>query len=316
MSRISQLKALAFQLAPKSVREKILAYVEENKTAYWQECFKTKVSQEEVDALFSQLKLNSDVMIHSSLPDIGDIKLKHITDNLKKYVTDAGHTILCPAIPVKGSTLDYLKSIKEFDIRSAPNAMGKVSRYYGRQSGAKRSMSPTHSVIAVGEKASYYTEDHHLSETPFSENSPYFKLIIQGGKILMIGATLSHLTFGHVLEDLIGEEDYPQRIYDPHRFEIDVINEEGVRIKGVFRAHSHKSGRRRDSAEIMGIIRGLPTTKVMTLGCGEVLLLDARDVMLCLLGQLKLGLTTMGRQKVSLACKERADGWIRFVSAL
>ena len=132
----------------------------------------------------------------------------------------------------------------------------------------------------------------------------------------MLGATLSHLTFGHVLEDLIGEEYYPQRVYDPQRFEIDVINEEGVRKKGVFRAHSHKSGRRRDSVEIMGIIRGLPSTKVMTLGCGEVLLLDARDVMLCLLGQLKLGLTTMGRQKVSLACKERADGWIRFVSAL
>lgn len=316
MSKISQIKALAFQLAPKSVKRKALAIIENKKRAYWQECFKTKVSREDVDDLFSRLALNSDVMIHSSLPDLGDIKLKHVTDNLNKWILFAGHTLLCPALPVKGSSFDYLKSIHVFDVRTAPNAMGTVSRFYGRQDGSKRSLSPTHSVIAIGEKAEYYIKDHHLSETPFSENSPYFKLLLQGGKILMIGASLQHLTFAHVLEDLIGEKDYPEQVYDSHRFDIDLVDEEGKRVKGIFRTHSHKSGRRRDSVEIMGVMRNLPTTKVIKLGCGEVILLDARDVMLCLLLQLKSGLTTMGHQKVTEACKERADAWIRYISAL
>ena len=316
MNNISKIKAIVFQFAPKPVKDKLIAYNENKKVAYWQECFKTKVSREEVDSLFAMLDLHSDVMVHSSLPDIGDIKPAFVTDNLKKYVLDAGHTVLCPALPVKGSSYDYLSSLKEFDVRTAPNAMGKISRYYGRQSGAKRSMSPTHSVIAVGKQAGCYTEDHHKSETPFSEGSPYFKLILNGGKILMFGAGLSHLTIGHVLEDMIGETDFPIHVYDPHRFEVGLINEKGVMTKGSFRAHSHKSGRKRNSSEIMGIVRNLPSSKVMRLGCGEVILLDARDVILCMLEQLKSGLTTMGHRRVSEECKQKTDYWIGKIKQL
>lgn len=316
MGIISQIKAVVFQLAPKPVKEKLLAYNENKKVAYWQECFKTKVSREEVDGVFAMLDLRSDVMVHSSLPDIGDIRLAHITDNLKKYVLDTGHTVLCPALTVKGSSYDYLSSLKEFDVRTAPNAMGKISRYYGRQSGARRSMSPTHSVIAVGDRAVYYTEDHHKSETPFTEGSPYFKLILNYGKILMFGAGLSHLTFGHVLEDMIGEDDFPVHVYDTHRFEVDLIDADGVRTKGTFRAHSHRSGRKRDSAELMDKVRHLPSTKVMGLGCGEVILLDTRDVILCMLTQLKSGLTTMGHRRVSEGCRQKADYWIRQIEQL
>lgn len=316
MSSVSRLKASVFQLLPGGVQSKILAYNENKKTEYWRECFKTKVSREEVDELFLRMDIHSDVMIHSSLPEIGDIKLKHITDNLQKYVLDRGHTVLCPALPVKGSTLDFLASITEFDVKTAPNAMGRVSRFYGRQSGAKRSLSPTHSVIALGDLAEYYTRDHHKSETPFSHDSPYFKLILRGGKILMFGAALKHLTFSHMPEDMIGEDDFPVHVYDPRRFEIDVINENGVRVKGLFRGHSHSSGRKRDSSEIMGVIRNLPSTKVFKIGCGEVLLLDSRDVILCMLTQLKYGVTTMGHRKVSASCKEKADEWIRYIKGL
>ena len=74
MSIVSQIKAIVFRLAPGPVKDKLIAYNENRKVAYWQECFKTKVSREEVDALFAMLDLRSDVMVHSSLPDIGDIK--------------------------------------------------------------------------------------------------------------------------------------------------------------------------------------------------------------------------------------------------
>ncbi|MBP3199303.1 MAG: AAC(3) family N-acetyltransferase [Butyrivibrio sp.] len=316
MSSISMIKASVFQMLPKTIQDSIHAHIENKKIAYWQECFKTKIAREEVDEIFSQMVLDADVMIHSSLPDIGDIKLKHIVDNLQKHVLNAGHTVLCPALPVKGSTFDYLKSIREFDVRTAPNAMGTISRYYGRQSGARRSLSPTHSVIAFGDQAMFYTKDHHESETPFSESSPYFKLILKGGKILMFGAALKHLTFSHVPEDLIGERDFPVQVYDSHRFDIDVINEDGVRMKRTFRAHSYSSGRKRDSSEIMGIIRNLASTQVFQLGCGEVILLDSRDVILCLLTQLKSGVTTMGHRKVSEACKLLADKWIKRIEEL
>ena len=105
---VSKIKAFAFHFAPRVVRERILTYYDNKKIEHWQECFKVKVSKEQVDELFSKLSLDSDVMIHSSLPDIGNIKLRHITDNLKKYVLDSGHTVLCPALPIKGSSFEFV----------------------------------------------------------------------------------------------------------------------------------------------------------------------------------------------------------------
>lgn len=313
MSKVSQIKALCFQLAPKVVQNRLYSYAENKRIAHWQECFKTKVSQEDIDNLFFSLALNSDVMIHSSLPDLGNIKLKHVTDNLKRYVLDSGHTILCPALPIKGSSLDYLKSIRTFDVRTAPNAMGAISCYYERQEESLRSLSPTHSVVAFGERSEYYTKEHHVDETPFTEKSPYFKIMANKGKILMLGASLKNLTFNHVIEDMIGEESFPVRVYDTRRFEIELIDKLGTKQKGSFRAHSSRSGRMRDSVELMRMVRELPSTRVFPIGCGEVLLLDAMDVCLCLLTQLKNGLTTMGHRRVSEECRHKANTWINII---
>ena len=316
MDRLLQLKTLAFQLAPRGLQEKVLSHAEAKRMEHWQECFKTKVSKDEVDSLFSEMQLNSDLLIHSSLPDIGNIKLGDITNNLKKYILDSGHTILCPALPIKGSSLDYLKSIKEFDVKTATNAMGAISSYYGRQPGAIRSLSPTHSVIAYGNLATYYTNSHHLAETPFTENSPFFKLIIRKGKILMFGATLKNFTFNHVIEDLIGEDCYPVRVYDPRKFKIKLVNESGIIQYGIFRAHSYRSSRMHDGIELMGKLFSLPSTRVYNIGCGQALLLDAKDVCMCELKHLKEGLTIMGHRRVSQKCVERADYWIERLEQL
>lgn len=283
---------------------------------YWQECYNTRVAKDEVDELFSLMDIDCDVMVHSSLPDIGNIKRLYVTDNLKEYVLDKGFTVLCPALPIKGSSLDYLKSTKVFDVRTAPNAMGSISSYYGHLDSARRSLSPTHSVVAYGSRAVYYTEEHHLSETPFSRLSPYFKLLQNKGKILMFGASLKNLTFCHIIEEMIGEEAFPVQVYDSRRFEVELIDETGAISKGFFRAHSQKISKMRDTKEIMGIIRELPSTKVFSIGCGEAILLDAKDVCLCFLSQLKSGLSTIGRVKVSERCKREADFWINYVNSL
>ena len=316
MSRLSYIKASVYQLLPKKLQSIVRSNLDDRKMMYWQECFKVKVPENEVNELFGQMALNSDVMIHSSLPDIGNIKLKHVTASLKRSVLDSGHTVLCPALPIKGSSLEYLRSIKVFDVRTASNAMGTISTYYGRQNGSKRSLSPTHSVVALGARVDFYLGEHHLSETPFTDKSPYFKIIKEGGKILMFGASLKNLTFNHVIEDMIGEELFPVHVYDPERFQIELINEFGEKTTGTFRAHSHRSGRLRDSAEIMDRVRNLTSTHIYSLGCGEVILMDARDVCMCLLLGLQEGLTTMGRRRISEECRQKAGEWINYTRQL
>ena len=311
MIKASQLKAIAFHLSPKPVKEWLVSFNENRKMEHWKKCYKTKVSKEQVDEVFSLLDLDSDVIVHSSLPDIGNIKLRDVTDNLNRYVLDKGHTILCPALPIKGSSLEYLKSIKEFDVRTASNAMGAISTYYGRQEGAVRSLSPTHSVIAVGEKAVYYTEEHHLAETPFTETSPYYKLIVNRGKILLFGATFKNLTFVHVLEDIIGEDCYPVKMYDPRMFEIKVVDGSGVSHYGSFRAHSYRNSVLNDGEELYSKVLSLPSTIICPIGCSEVILLDARDTIICMLENLSVGITRMGRRRISECCRQKAEYWIK-----
>ena len=316
MSRITYIKSLIYDLLPGFVRNRIRVYSDNKKIKHWQECFKVKVDKEQVDALFREMAIDSDVMIHSSLPEIGNVRLRDVMDDLKEYVTDKGNTILCPALPVKGSSLDYLKSIDSFDVRSAPNAMGSISSHYGKKTDAVRSLSPTHSVVALGPQASYYTEEHHLDETPFTERSPYYKLMLRDGKILMFGASLKHLTFCHVLEDIIGEEDFPVKVYDQRRFSLKLVDKSGGVTHGTFRAHSRNRSRLSDPGELIEAIRQLPSTKVFHLGCGEVVLIDARDVMICMLKSLKCGVTTLGKRKVSQDCKRKADEWIAYIRQL
>ena len=134
----------------------------------------------------------------------------------------------------------------------------------------------------------------------------------------MFGAPIKNLTFIHVIEDMIGEDSFPVHIYDPHRYPVDLFNENGMKTTGCFRAHSLKSGRirARGNGEFIETINNLPSTKVYSLGCGEVILIDAKDLCLCLLSLLKKGITTMGHRKVSEACKKKADEWIDYLNRL
>lgn len=316
MSSKSYIIKYLYFLMPPLIQNWLYTYAGNKKMERWKTNVKVKVDKEQVDDIFKTMNIDKDVMVHSSLPDIGNINRDAVFDNLQKYIIDRGHTILCPAIPIKGSTLEYLKSISEFDVRTAPNAMGVISKYYEKQENAKRSLSPTHSVVAYGDQATYYTKDHHHDETPFAENSPYFKLLLKGGKILIFGGGF-RLTFAHVIDDMIGEKDFPVQVYDSRRFCIEVIDEKGEGQKCVFRAHSYKTGLLMDMAAMSNKIMHLSSTQVYHLGCSDVILLDARAVALCMLQELKLGFTIYhGRRRVSEDCRKKADNWIEYIKQL
>ena len=168
----------------------------------------------------------------------------------------------------------------------------------------------------MGQRAGFYTEEHHLLETPFSEKSPYFKLLATKGKILMFGSSMKNFTFIRIVDDMIGEECFPVKVYDPRVFEVDLVDSSGVRHRGRFRTHAHKSGRLLDTRELMVKVRQLPSTRIIPLGCSEIILTDARDVTTCLLENLKDGLTIMGHKHISEECKKKADNWIDYIRQL
>ena len=271
---------------------------------------KYKVSHKEVIDALEQLEFNSDILIHSSLIDIGDVKGGHksFIKYLNDKILDNGYTILSIAIPVKGSTYDYLDSISSFS-REAPNGMGVFTKFYLKLQNSYRSLNPTHSIVALGNKSLYYTQDHHFDETPFAINSPYYKMLLQNASVLMIGCEIKHLTICHLIEDMMGDK-FPFDVYSKKKFPIKIIKDNEIIYNGVYKAHSPLISAIRVSDYINDKILELDSTKRVKIGHSELIMLNVRDVVLSMLNELIEGWTIYGYRKVSEDCKEYARYWI------
>jgi aminoglycoside N3'-acetyltransferase len=278
---------------------------------------KVKVSKEYLAQVFDTIQIDSDVFVHSSLMHIGKIEggYKEVVRLLNTKVLDNQHTLLFSALPFKGSSEEFLKGLSVFDISTAAVEMGVVNEYYSMLPNAERSLSPTHSVVAVGPAATDYTAFHHLSETPFDENSPYFKIAAKKGKILMFGAGLSHLTIIHVVEDLLGD-DFPFRVYTKKRYQIELINKKGERSRGTFMAHDSFRGLFRDIEPLTKSLRTLPGTVIFPLGCSELILMDAREIIVYLLESLQSGNSAYGKMKLSKKAEDKINYWISYFKSL
>lgn len=308
---IKQLVNIAWMCIPKRIQTMVHEKYATKATEREMEVYSsTNVSEQEVADAFAALDINGDVMVHSSLIHIGNIKGKHkpFVKALQEWVLDKGNTILGIAIPLKGSTLEYLSSIKRFD-KDAPIGMGVISTYYARQEGACRSLNPTHSVVAYGPRAEEYTATHHLDKTPFTEKSPYYKLLERNGGILMIGAGIKHLTIMHIVEDMLGEL-YPIRIYDKREFPVDIYKDDKCIYHGVYKAHSKWSGALRTMLYVPYQIKHLPSTKVIPIGAAELIYMNAREAVLCELKELRKGNSIYGWCYINKACRERINYWI------
>ena len=66
---------------------------------------------------------------------------------------------------------------------------------------SRRSNHPEASVVAVGAKAEWLTEDHPLNY-PYGPGSPFAKLCEADGKVLLLGTPLNTLTILHHAESL------------------------------------------------------------------------------------------------------------------
>lgn len=304
-------KKVVWYFVPRWIQEKVRKRVEAKKALHELEVFQNnRVSEQEVRAAMDQLDIHGDVMLHSSLVEIGNIQGRHkpFVSYLQEKVSDKGHTVLAVAIPIKGYTEDYLKSIDRFD-KDAPIAMGVLATYYAKQEGAIRSLSPTHSVVAFGKEAEAYTAEHHLDKWPFTEKSPYYKLLERNGSVLMIGAGIKHMTISHIVEDMLGDL-YPKKIYEkkPHR--VDIYKDGKCVYEGEYYAHSKWMSAFQSDIHMVECMRALPSTKVVKLGAGEIVSINAREAVVCLLEELKKGNSIWGWARVSEECRVKSEEWI------
>src|SRR5882672_560736 len=146
-------------------------------------------------------------------------------------------TVVFPTYPNhRISSYEWLQQGNIFDVRRTPSYTGILTEFARRQRKAIRSLHPTKSVCAIGPAAPELTSTHHLSPYPYDTNSPYYKLIAGGGKIVGLGATTNYISFGYCVDDA-WKEKFPVRVYHHEIFTAPCINYEGERVTVKTYAH-------------------------------------------------------------------------------
>lgn len=151
------------------------------------------------------------VLVHSSMKELGHIDggPNAVIDVLLDVVGTTG-TVLFPTLT--GTMADLPDNPPHIDLATTPCWTGLVPETARRRSDAVRSIHPTHSVVALGANQQQWTSGHELGASPCDEASPYYRLMENGGKILLLGGVDhdSNTSF-HSLEELA---DVPYHLQD------------------------------------------------------------------------------------------------------
>ena len=139
------------------------------------------------------------LLVHSSYKSLGPSidEIGQVIATLQAVIGQEG-TLLFPALSYETVNDDS----PYFDIKNTPSCIGAIPEWFRKQPGVLRSMSPTHSVSAIGPCAKVITTGHDLDDTPVGPNSPFRKLRDLGGQILMLGCGLAPNTSMHGVEEL------------------------------------------------------------------------------------------------------------------
>ena len=137
------------------------------------------------------------LLVHSSYKSLGYVEggIETVVEAFKTAVGEEG-TLMFPTF-----TYDYVNMENPvFDIKKTPSCVGMIPEVFRKSEGVVRSLHPTHSLAVWGKDKEYYIANHHDDDNCLDVNSPIYKLMLGGGKILHIGCGLGHNTILHGLE--------------------------------------------------------------------------------------------------------------------
>ncbi len=192
------------------------------------------------------------VLVHASMGNIGFLEegAKTVVDALLEVVGPKGNLVM-PTSPVAKLQYDYIRENPVFDVRKTPSAMGSISEYFRVLPGAVRSMHPTEPLSAIGPQAHWLTKDHFGELTPYTQNSPFFRVAENDGKILLLGVSVWVSTSLHVLEDAIPDFIFP--IYHDTIFDTQVLDVAGQPCTMQTKVHNPAMSNRRKCGGLQSV---------------------------------------------------------------
>lgn len=181
------------------------------------------------------IKTGDAVLMHSSFKSLGSVEggIQTLVEALLSVIGDSG-TLLVPTLSFRTVTVDS----PVFDYADTPSCVGAISEYVRHMDGAKRSIHPTHSCAAIGAKRDWYVQGHEKDCTPVGENSPFYKLSEDGGKVLMLGCGVAPNTSMHGVEEKFGVP----YVLAPEKFNYTMVTPQATYEQGYFRHYISQNG--------------------------------------------------------------------------
>ena len=142
------------------------------------------------------IKKDDKIIIHSSLKKVGQIQGGGDTllDTFCSYLGEKGLVVL--PCHTWGNIHEHNNT---FDI-DMPSNLGVLPNLFRVRNGVYRSMHPTHSVCAFGLDASEFVQGE-IGNDSYCGKGCMEKLLNMGGKVLLVGVSLTSCTFFHLIEE-------------------------------------------------------------------------------------------------------------------
>ena len=218
------------------------------------------------------------LMVHSSLHAHSGFKDRPIDmiGALKEAVGPRGLLVM-PSMTYSDSSKAYLQRGTEMNVKRSTSRMGLLTEVFRRGKDVHRSLSPTHPLLAWGERAKWFVAGHHETDTPFGAQSPFQRLLDVDGKILCIDAIAESVTFTHFLEDRISSK-LPFSLYEPGTLSGKVIDADGKQHSVPTRVLSDESRQRRREAGLWEKARKLGVTQHRKVGNTHLMLFRCSEL--------------------------------------
>lgn len=167
----------------------------------------------------TEIRKNGTLLIHSSMKAVGEVEGggDTVLDAFIDYMNEG--LLLFPTHSWSDENLrDGI-----YNPKTEPACVGILPNLFMKRAGAVRSMHPTHSVTAMGNRAQAYVLRDSEVYTPCPRNGCFAGLYDEDAQLLFLGATLKTNTFIHSIEEWM---NIPDRI-NPQPRKIKLLYEDG-----------------------------------------------------------------------------------------
>jgi aminoglycoside 3-N-acetyltransferase len=240
----------------------------------------------EADRLLATLRslgvrAGDSVMLHSAFGKHHGFRgtIEQLTDVFIDAVGPEGH-LLMVSLPYRSSSLQYLRTMKKFDVRNTPSMMGLVSEFFRRRKDVLRSLHPTHPVLVRGPKADWFVSGHSSCLYPCGPGTPFEKLASVDGKVVFFNVPFDVYTFFHYLEHLVAPE-LPFPLYTDEPFRVPVVDQNGDPRTVTTFVFAQDAIRRRRFQVLEGALRERGLIQERRVGNTRILAVNVRDTVDC-----------------------------------